>query len=185
MGGELVASMAACAALERVICVARADSAWWRTADPIISVVLDRFGRLDIPVNNAGVFISKPFTDYTTVSGVNLAGFFWLTQRAIAEMVSRYGGQVVNVSATIAEVASSGRLLVLAALTKAAAATRSLAVGYASRGILVNAVASGVIQTTVHPANSYQRLGGRLPSLGRAGPVSDVLDGVLLLESSR
>jgi NAD(P)-dependent dehydrogenase (short-subunit alcohol dehydrogenase family) len=177
--------MAACAALERVICVARADSAWWRTDDPIISVVLDRFGRLDIPVNNAGVFISKPFTDYTTVSGVNLAGFFWLTGCAMAGMVSRYGGHVVNVSATITEVANSGRLLVLAALTKAAAATRSLAVGYASRGILVNAVASGVIQTTVHPANSCQGLGGRLPSLGRAGPVSDVLDGVLLLESSR
>jgi NAD(P)-dependent dehydrogenase (short-subunit alcohol dehydrogenase family) len=71
-----------------VICVARADSAWWRTADPIISVVLVRFGRLDIPVNNAAVFISKPFadynlfTDYNTVSGVNLAGFFWLTQCA-------------------------------------------------------------------------------------------------------
>jgi len=106
MGGELVASMVACTALERVICVARADSAWWRTADPIISVVLDRFGRLDIPVNNAGVFISKPFTDYTTVSGVNLARFFWLTQRAIAGMVSRYGGHVVNVSATVAEAAN-------------------------------------------------------------------------------
>ena len=112
----------------------------WRTADPIISVVLDRFGRLDIPVNNAGVFISKPFADYTTV-GVGLAGFFWLTQRAIAEVVSRYGGHVVNVSAAIAEVADSGTSLVLAALTKGglAAATGSLAVGYASRGILVNA----------------------------------------------
>ncbi|HEY2305803.1 MAG TPA: SDR family NAD(P)-dependent oxidoreductase, partial [Streptosporangiaceae bacterium] len=60
----------------------RADSAWWRTADPIISVVLGRFGRLDIPVNNAGMFISKPFSDYTTddyatVSEVNLAGLFW------------------------------------------------------------------------------------------------------------
>jgi NAD(P)-dependent dehydrogenase (short-subunit alcohol dehydrogenase family) len=96
-----------------------------------------------------------------------------------------YGDHVVNISATIAGVANSGRLLVLAALTKAAAATRSLAVGYASRGILVNAVASGVIQTTVHPANSYQGLGGRLPSPGRAAQVSDVVDGVLLLEWSR
>ena len=101
----------------------RADSAWWRTADPIISVVLGRFGRLDIPVNNAGMFISKAFSDYTTddyatVSEVNLAGFFWLTQRAIAEMVSRYGGHVVSVSATIAEVTNSGTPAVLAALTK-------------------------------------------------------------------
>ena len=186
MGGELVASMAAGAALERVICVARADSAWWRTADPIISVVLDRFGRLDIPVNNAGVFTSKPFTDYTTVSGVNLAGFFWLTQCAMAEMVSRYGGHVVNVSATIAEVANSGTPAVLAALTKGslAVATRSLAVGYASRGSWSTPSHPAFIQTTVHPANSYQGLGGRLPSLGRASQVSDVVDGVLLLESS-
>jgi len=133
----------------------------WRTADPIISVVLGRFDGLDIPVNNAAVFTAKPLTDYATVR-VNLAGFFWLTQRAIAEMVSRYGGHVVNVSATIAEVANLGTPLVLAALTKGglASATRSLAVGYASRGILVNA-ASGVIQTTVHPATSYRRPASR------------------------
>ena len=89
----------------------------WRAADPIISVVLGRFDGLDIPVNNAAVFTAKPLTDYATVR-VNLAGFFWLTQRAIAEVVSRYGGHVVNVSAAIAEVADSGTSLVLAALTK-------------------------------------------------------------------
>jgi NAD(P)-dependent dehydrogenase (short-subunit alcohol dehydrogenase family) len=111
----------------------------WRTADPIIGVVLDRFGRLDIPVNNAGC-PSPNRSDCTTV-GVNLAGFFWLTQRAIAEMVSRYGGHVVNVSATIAEIANSEPRPWCWPLTKGglAAATRSLAVGYASGGIFVNA----------------------------------------------
>jgi hypothetical protein len=153
----------------------------WRAADPIISVVLDRFGRPGIPVNNAGVFIAKPLTDYTTV-WVNLAGFFWFTERAIVEMVSRYGGHVVNVSATIAEVANSGRLLVLAALPKRPRPLGRWPSGTPPR-LLVNAVASGVIQTTVRAANSYQGLGGRLPSPGRAGPVSDVVDGVLLLES--
>ena len=74
----------------------------------------------------------------------------------------------------------------LAALTKGglAAATRSLAVEYASRGIRVNAVSPGIIQTPVHPAESYDGLGGRLPPLGRVGQVSDVVDGVLFLESS-
>ena len=161
------------------------------TADQIIRGALERFGRIDTLVNNAGVFISKPFTDYTpadyaTVTGVNLAGFFWLTQRAIAEMASRYGGHVVNVSATLAEVANSSTPAVLAALTKGglAAATRSLAIEYASCGIRGNAVSPGIIQTPAHPAESYDGLPGRLPPLGRAGQVSDVVDGILFLESS-
>src|SRR6476659_6355092 len=143
------------------------------TADRIVDGALERFGRIDTLVNNAGVYISKPFTDYTAAdyalaSGVNLAGFFWITQRAIAE------------------VANSGEPAVLAAMTKGglAAATRSLAVEYASRGIRVNAVSPGIIQTPLHPAESYQDLGGRLPPLGRAGQVSDVVDAILFLESS-
>jgi NAD(P)-dependent dehydrogenase (short-subunit alcohol dehydrogenase family) len=160
-------------------------------ADRIIGAALERFGRIDTLVNNAGVFVSKPFTDYTatdyaTVTGVNLTGFFWLTQRAIAEMVRRYGGHVVNVSAGFAEVTDSGVPAVLAALTKGglAAATRSLAIEYASYGIRVNAVSPGIIQTVMHPPESYDGLGGRLPPLGRAGQISDVVDGILFLESS-
>ena len=161
------------------------------TAGRIIGVALDRFGRIDTLVNNAGVYLSKPFTDYTaadyaTVVGVNLTGFFWLTQRAIAEMATRYGGHVVNISATLAEVADSGTPAVLTALTKGAlaAATRSLAIEYASRGIRVNAVSPGVIQTPVHPAESYEDLGDRLPPLGHVGQVSDVVNAILFLESS-
>jgi NAD(P)-dependent dehydrogenase (short-subunit alcohol dehydrogenase family) len=161
------------------------------TAGRITGAALERFGRIDTLVNNAGVFISKPFTgytaaDYAAITGVNLAGFFWLTQRAIAEMVTRYGGHVVNVTASLAEVTSSGTPAVLAALTKGglAAATRSLAVEYASFGIRVNAVSLGVIATPMHPPESYEHLGGQLPPLGRAGQVSDVVDGVLFLESS-
>jgi NAD(P)-dependent dehydrogenase (short-subunit alcohol dehydrogenase family) len=160
------------------------------TADRIADQTLERFGRIDTLVNNAGIFMSKPFTEYTAadyalVIGVNLGGFFWMTQRAIAEMASRHGGHVVNLSATVAEVADSKEPSLLAALTKGglAAATRSLAIEYASRGIRVNAVSPGIIQTPLHAPDSYAGLGDRVP-LGRVGQISDVIDGILFLESS-
>ena len=157
----------------------------------VIDAALDRFGRIDTLVNNASVVISRPFTDYTaadvaTVTGVSIAGFFWLTQRAIAEMAVRYGGHVVTVSATVAPAADSGAPSVLAALASGgiAAATRSLAVEYAARGIRVNAISAGLIQTPVAPADGFGCPGGWLPPLGRAGQVSDIVDGVLFLESA-
>ena len=160
------------------------------TADQIIDAALGRFGRVDTLVNNAGIFLSKPFTEYTaadyaTVIGVNLTGFFYLTQRAITEMLPRGSGHVVNMSATVADVADSSSPSVLAALTKGglAAATRSLAIEYASRGIRANAVAPGIIQTPLHSAEEYAGLGPRVP-LGRVGQVSDVVGGVLYLESA-
>jgi NAD(P)-dependent dehydrogenase (short-subunit alcohol dehydrogenase family) len=161
------------------------------TADRIVGEALRRFGRIDTLVNNAGVYVSKPFTDYTSedyalVVGVNLTGFFWITTRAIDEMLKRYGGHVVNISASIAEYANSSVPAALTALTKGglAAVTRSLAVEYGSRGIRVNAVPPGIIQTPMHPADSYAGLGDQLPPLGRVGQVSDVVDAILFLEAS-
>jgi NAD(P)-dependent dehydrogenase (short-subunit alcohol dehydrogenase family) len=161
------------------------------TADLIMGTALGRFGHVDTLVNNAGVFISKPFTDYTAdeyalFTGVNLGGFFWLTQLAVDHMLARGRGHVVNISATLAEHADSASPSVLAALTKGglAAATRSLAIEYASRGIRVNAIAPGVIETPMHPAEEFAALGDRMPPLGRIGQVSDVVDGILFLESA-
>ena len=163
------------------------------TADQIISQALDRFGRVDTLVNNAGIFLSKPFIDYTAadyafVTGVNLAGFFWLTQRAIGQMLKQRSGHVVNISASVADHADSAEPTALTALTKGGLAevTKSLAVEYASHGIRVNAIAPGIIQTPVHPADSYtpEALAGKLPPLGRVGQISDVVDGILYLESA-
>jgi NAD(P)-dependent dehydrogenase (short-subunit alcohol dehydrogenase family) len=175
------------------ILTVKGDISEQATADQIISQAMDRFGRIDTLVNNAGVFVSKPFTDYTAedyalVTGVNLAGFFWLTQRAIGQMLKQRSGHVVNISASIAGYVDSVEPTALTALTKGglAAVTRSLAVEYASRGIRVNAVAPGVIQTPLHPAESYtpEALAGKLSPLGRVGQVSDVVDGILYLESA-
>jgi NAD(P)-dependent dehydrogenase (short-subunit alcohol dehydrogenase family) len=167
-----------------------ADLADPATADLIISATLDSFGRVDTLVNNAGVFISKPFTDYTAddyalIIGVNLTGFFWITQRTIPEMLKQASGHIVNVSATVADVANSSEPAVLAALTKGglASATRSLAIEYASRGIRVNAVSPANIQTPMHPPESSEALAKMIP-LGRVGQISDVVNGVMFLESS-
>jgi len=167
------------------------DIAEAATADRIISGALGRFGRIDTLVNNAGVYISKPFTDYTagdyaTVVGVNLTGFFLLTQRVIAEMLTRGGGHIVNISTTLVDYANSSAPSVLTSLTKGgvASATKSLAIEYASRGIRVNAVSPGIIQTPVHPAESYAGLGAQLPPVGHVGQVRDIVEGILFLESS-
>jgi NAD(P)-dependent dehydrogenase (short-subunit alcohol dehydrogenase family) len=145
------------------------------TAARIMSQTLDRFGCVDTLINNAGVFTAKPFTDYTAedyalVTGVNLAGFFWLTQRAIRQMLKQHGGHVINISASIAAHADSVEPTALVALTKGglAAVTKSLAVEYASRGIRVNAVAPGITQTPLQPPESYtlRRSRGNCPRSG-------------------
>lgn len=160
------------------------------TADRIVGTALGGFGRIDTLINNAGVYVSKPFTeftagDYAMAVGVNLTGFFRLTQRAIGEMLKRGAGHVVNITATDAEYADSRAPSVLAALTKGglASATRSLAIEYASRGIRVNAVSPGVIQTPMHTSDSYDTLADLAP-IGRVGHISDIVDGILFLESS-
>ncbi len=164
------------------------DIAQAETAELVVRQALDRFGRIDTLVNNAGIYIGKPFTDYTTdeyvaITSVNLTGFFHMTQRAIAQMVAQGGGHVVNVSTSLVEHTDAREPSALASLTKGGleAVTRSLATEYAGRGVRVNALALGIIETPPHDPASYRELAERHP-LGRVGEVSDVVDGVLYLE---
>jgi len=164
------------------------DIAEAETAQRVAEQALNRFGRIDTLINNAGLFIGKPFTDYTAddyaaLTQVNLAGFFHITQRAARQMVDQGGGHIVNVTTSLVEHARSGSPSALASLTKGGldAVTRSLAIEYASRGIRVNAVSLGVIKTPMHDPASYDGLAAVHP-LGRAGEISDVVDGVLYLE---
>ena len=165
----------------------RGDIAEAQTARNVVEQALNRFARIDCLVNNAGVFIGKPFTDYTLdeyalITSVNLAGFFHLTQFVIGLMATQGSGHVVNVTTSLVDNANSKRPTALPALTKGglAAVTRSLAIEYASRGIRVNAVALGVIRTRDDPV-SYTVMADLHP-LGRLGEISDVVDGVLYLE---
>jgi NAD(P)-dependent dehydrogenase (short-subunit alcohol dehydrogenase family) len=161
-----------------------------KTAERAIFEGMTRFGRIDTLVNNAGIFIGKPFTQYTeadlsAVLGVNTAGFFHTTQLAVAEMEKQGGGHVVQITTSLVDHAMSAAPSVLASLTKGAlnAATKSLAIEYAKRGIRVNAVALGVIKTPMHPMETHQTLGALHP-VGRMGEISDVVDAILYLESA-
>jgi NAD(P)-dependent dehydrogenase (short-subunit alcohol dehydrogenase family) len=166
------------------------DIADRKTAERAISDGVVRFGRIDTLINNAGIFIAKPFTEYTeadyaAVLGVNLAGFFHITQLAIAEMEKRGSGHIVQITTSLIGHANSLFPSVLASLTKGGldAATRSLAIEYAKRGIRVNAVAPGVIKTPMHPVEAHQALGGLHP-LGRIGEIADIVDAILYLEAA-
>jgi NAD(P)-dependent dehydrogenase (short-subunit alcohol dehydrogenase family) len=159
-----------------------------KTAERVAEQALDRFGRIDSLINNAGLFIGQPFTDYSpddyaAITAVNLGGFFHITQCAIRQMVDQGSGHIVNITTSIVDRPSSERPSALVALTKGglAAVTRSLAIEYASRGVRVNAVAPGVIKTPLHELASYEGL-AELHPLGRLGEVSDVVDGILYLE---
>ena len=161
-----------------------------KTAERAISEGMARFGRIDTLVNNAGIFISKPFTqyteaDYAAILGVNVTGFFHITQLAVAEMEKQGSGHIVQITTTLAEHAIAGVPAVLAALTKGGlnAATKSLAIEYAKRGIRVNAVAPGTIKTPMHPVETYAQLAALHP-VGRMGEISDIVDAILYLESA-
>jgi NAD(P)-dependent dehydrogenase (short-subunit alcohol dehydrogenase family) len=168
----------------------RGDIADPATGERVIAAAVERFGRVDTLVNNAGVFLAKPFTeftaqDYELVLGVNLGGFFRITQLAVEQMLAVGGGHIVQISTSLVDHANSAVPSVLASLTKGGlqSATKALAIEYASRGIRSNAVALGIIKTPMHSVESYEGLAGLHP-LGRMGEVGDVVEAVLYLERS-
>jgi NAD(P)-dependent dehydrogenase (short-subunit alcohol dehydrogenase family) len=157
----------------------------------IVAAAMERFGRVDTVVNNAGIFIPKPFTEYTdddydAVTGVNLRGFFEVSRAAVAAMLSRDGGgHVVNISTSLVDHANAQVPSALASLTKGGlnAVTKALAIEYADRGIRSNAVALGIIRTPMHDPESYGVL-AKLHPVGRLGDIDDVVDAVLYLENA-
>ncbi|WP_406170904.1 SDR family oxidoreductase [Streptomyces canus] len=160
------------------------------TAGRVVEAALERFGRIDTVVDNAGIFVAKPFTEYTaedyaTVTGINVAGVFHLTQRAVPHLLAQGGGHIVNVTTSLVDNADSRVPSVLASLTKGGlqSATRSLAVEYATRGIRVNAVSPGTIKTPMHAEETHEFLAALHP-VGRMGEVSDIVDAVLFLETA-
>lgn len=159
-------------------------------AERVIAGAVDKFGRVNTLINNAGIFIGKPFTEYTEEDftrkiSVNLAGFFYVTQQAVRQMITQGGGHIVNITTTLVGQPVKGVPAALASLTKGGldAVTRSLAIEYADKGIRVNAVAPGVIKTPMHAPETHAFLAGLHP-LGRMGEAREIVEAVLYLESA-
>jgi NAD(P)-dependent dehydrogenase (short-subunit alcohol dehydrogenase family) len=160
-------------------------------ADRVIGAAVESFGRIDTLVNNAGMFIPKPFVDYTAEDfaakvSLNLAGFFYASQSAVRQMLQQGSGHIVNMTTTLVQQPVKGVPSALASLTKGGldAVTRSLAIEYADRGIRVNAVAPGIIKTPMHAPETHAFLTGLHP-LGRMGEIDEIVEAVLYLESAK
>jgi NAD(P)-dependent dehydrogenase (short-subunit alcohol dehydrogenase family) len=159
-----------------------------KTAAEIAETAVTRFGRIDALVNNAGIYFTKPFTDYTvddlrSLLSVNIGGFVFITQLVIKQMLAQQaGGSIVNITASQVDHPIAGVNAVLPMLTKGGlqAATRSLAMEYAKQGIRVNAVAPGVVDTPLHKGVPKDALIDRQPT-GRVTEVKDIVDAILYL----
>lgn len=159
-------------------------------AERVVKQALGQFGRVDTLVNNAGIFVAKPFADYTdqdyaAMLATNLNGFFYITRRVAREMAKQASGHIVQITTSLVDHANSNVPSVLASLTKGglAAATKSLAIEYAAKGIRVNAVAPGVIKTPMHAPATHDYL-AKLHPVGRMGEMKDIVDAVLFLEGA-
>src|SRR6266699_1630576 len=158
-----------------------------KTATKIVDTAMSRFGRVDVLINNAGMFIPKPFTEYTTedfnaLVSTTLAGFLYVSQLAVKQMLRQKSGSIVNVSTTLVGHAVVGVPAALQIMIKGGldAVTSALAMEYAKDGIRVNTVALGVIKTPMHKPETYEFL-KELQPVGRMGEIHEVVDAILFL----
>jgi NAD(P)-dependent dehydrogenase (short-subunit alcohol dehydrogenase family) len=157
------------------------------TARKLITSAEQRFGRIDVLINNAGIFVPKPFDEYTLedfqrVVSTNLAGFFYVSQEAARHMKKHGGGQIITITTTLAQQPVAGVNAALTSLTKGGlnSATRGLAIEYAAQGIRVNAIAPGIVDTPMHKPENHESLKGLHP-IRRLGTVEEIVEAALFL----
>ena len=157
------------------------------TARDLISRAEQRFGSVDVLINNAGIFVPKPFVDYTVedfqrVVSTNLAGFFYVSQEAARHMQRNGGGQIISITTTLAEQPVAGVNAALTSLTKGGlnSVTRGLAIEYAAQGIRVNAIAPGIVDTPMHQPETHKSL-KYLHPIARIATVREIVDAALYL----
>ncbi len=157
------------------------------TAAKAVEAAIKHFGTIDVLVNNAGIYLAKPFTDFTAedfnaLVSTNLVGFLYMTQLTVKQMLKQKSGNVVTISAALADQPIAGVNASVSMMTKGGlnTVTRSLAIEYAKEGIRFNAVAPGVVDTALHKDGSKESLKARQP-MGKIVRVEDIVGAVLYL----
>ncbi len=157
------------------------------TAVKTVDAAIDHFGSVDVLVNNAGIFFTKRFTEFTTedfnrLVSINLLGFLYMTQLTVKQMLKQKSGNVVTISAALADQPIAGVNGSVPMMTKGGlnTVTKSLAIEYAKEGIRFNAVAPGVVDTPLHENDPKDALGSLQP-MGKFARVKDIIDAVLYL----
>lgn len=160
------------------------------TAKKVVDTAVQRFGRIDLLVNNAGIFLAKPFTNYAfqdveLLVRTNLFGFFFVTQYVAQQMLKQHNGHIVNITTTLADQPVAGVSASISLLIKGGlnTVTKALAMEYAGEGIRVNAVAPGNIDTPLHKDDDHGFLSAMHP-IARMGQASEVVDAILYLHSA-
>jgi NAD(P)-dependent dehydrogenase (short-subunit alcohol dehydrogenase family) len=157
------------------------------TAAKAVEAAIEHFGTINVLVNNAGVFYTKPFTEFTTedfnsLASTNLLGFIYITQLTVKQMLKQKSGCVLTITAALADLPIAGVNASVSMITKGGlnAGTRSLAIEYAKEGIRFNAVAPGVVDTPLHQ-NDPKDLLKTLQPMGKMASIGDIADAVLYL----
>lgn len=157
------------------------------TAAKVADAAIRHFGTIDVLVNNAGIFYVKPFTEFTTedfnaLVSVNLFGFIYIAQLAVKQMLKQRSGNVVNITASLADQPIAGVNASVSMITKGGlnTVTRHLAIEYAKEGIRFNAVAPGTVDTPLHKNDPKDHL-RTLQPMGKIVEIKDVVDAVLYL----
>jgi NAD(P)-dependent dehydrogenase (short-subunit alcohol dehydrogenase family) len=166
------------------------DIAKKETAIKVAEAAVKQFGRIDLLVNNAGIYLAKPFTDYTpedfeTMIGTNVAGYFFITQQVVAQMHKQKSGHIVGISTALTDQPLAGAPISLPVLTKATipAFNRALAMEYVADGIRANTISLGVVDTPMHAHDDHELL-KKLNPAGRLVQVSEIVDALFYLQSA-
>jgi NAD(P)-dependent dehydrogenase (short-subunit alcohol dehydrogenase family) len=160
------------------------------TATKVADAAVNHFERIDLLVNNAGIYLPKPFTEYTPedferMIGTNVAGYFFVTQQAVVHMRQRKSGHIVGISTTLTDQPLAGAPISLPVITKSTipAFSRALAMEYVADGIRANTISPGVVDTPMH-ANDDHELLKKLHPIPRLVQISEIVDALLYLESA-
>jgi NAD(P)-dependent dehydrogenase (short-subunit alcohol dehydrogenase family) len=160
------------------------------TAVQVVEPALKNFGRIDLLINTAGIYMAKPFTEYTpedfeTMISTNVAGYFFVTQQVVAQMRKQKSGHIVSISTVLVDQPLAGAPISLPVITKSTipAFSRALAMEYVADGIRVNTISPGVVDTPMHANDDHEAL-KKLHPIPRLVQISEIVDALFYLQSA-